>query len=537
MSWKPRVRTVLLCVNLSILILPLAGIGVLRLYENALLQQTESELTAQAAFVAAAFKSSLLRNIQQTENEPGIDIYGIKITTDKGIDQEHWQPRVPKLNLASDEILPPPPDPLVAATDIIPAVREAGVEITRIMREAQQTTLAAIRVVDVNAVVIATTGEGLYQSLANRQEVTMALGGKYQSILRQRVSDNPIPPLESISRGARIRVFLAMPVMHRGYVLGAVILSRTPPNIGQSLYKHRSELVIATLILIAMVLGITAITALTLIGPVEAVTRQAEHVAGGESGPVLPLQRPVTYEVSQLSRAVVQMAEHLDARAQYIQDFASQVSHAFKTPLTSMRGAIELLQDHFDEMPDEDRSRFLSKLNKDVEYLQKLVPRLLELARADTIQPGQSSTPVIPVIEMVAQRSQRLGFEVSIRGDTDDRLVMISAEVLESIIENMIDNSRQHGGKHLEVTLSYKTAGTSQKSICVIDIRDDGPGISTANSEAVFEPFFTTARDQGGSGLGLAVARSLLRAHQGDIALLASGEGAKFQITLPVHNG
>lgn len=91
MSWKPRVRTVLLCVNLSILILPLAGIGVLRLYENALIQQTESELTAQAAFVAAAFKTSLLRNFQQTPSDAQIDSYGVKLPANDLNNKGHWK--------------------------------------------------------------------------------------------------------------------------------------------------------------------------------------------------------------------------------------------------------------------------------------------------------------------------------------------------------------------------------------------------------------------------------------------------------------
>ncbi|MDH5356624.1 MAG: HAMP domain-containing histidine kinase, partial [Gammaproteobacteria bacterium] len=512
MTWKPRVRTVLLCVNLSILILPLAGIGILRIYENALLQQTESELTAQAAFVAAAYKTSLLRNFQQSKKPQILESYGIKQSAIKNSDVKQWDPKVPKLDLASDEILPPPPDPVLVTAAITSEVRDAGEEITQIMLDAQQTTLAAIRVVDVNGIVIATTGEGLHQSLANREEVRKALTGEYQSILRQRVSDNPIPPFASISRGARIRVFQAMPVLYQDYVLGAVVLSRTPPNVGQSLYRYRSELIIAALILILMVLAISAITALTLTRPIEAVTRQAEQVARGKSDSVVPLQQPVTNEVSQLSNAVLQMAEHLEARAQYIQDFASQISHAFKTPLTAMRGAIELLQDHQYDMSDDDKNRFLNNLDEDTEYLQNLVQRLLELARADTIRPGNDRTLVTPVIELVAQRSRRLGLDVNIETHSNDKAALISTEILQSIFENLFDNARQHGADQINVSLEYATDAASLKPVCVITIADNGSGISIANQEFIFQPFFTTARGQGGSGLGLAVTSSLLNA-------------------------
>lgn len=533
MTWKPRVRTVLLCVNLSILILPLAGIGILRIYENALLQQTESELTAQAAFVAAAFKTSLLRNIRQSDNPQGIEHYGLLSGKNLNSDEDLWTPHVPKLDLASDQVLPPPPDPMIVDATINPLVRTAGIEIAEIMRDAQQTTLAAIRVVDANGVVIATTGEGLYQSLNNRQEVSAALTGEYQSILRQRISDNPIPPLASISRGARIRVFQAMPVIHQNYVLGAVLLSRTPPNIGQSLYKHRTQLLLAALILIVMVLVISVITALTLTRPIEAVTRQAEQVARGKSDSVVPLQQPVTDEVSQLSNAVVQMAEHLEARAQYIQDFASQISHAFKTPLTAMRGAIELLQDHQHDMSDDDKVRFLNNLDEDAAYLQNLVQRLLELARADTIRPGNDSTLVTPVIEIVAQRSRRLGLDVNINTNSSDKPVLISADILQSVFENLFDNARQHGADRLDLSLEYQLDASSRRPICVIKITDNGSGISEANRESIFQPFFTTTRDQGGSGLGLSVTISLLHAHRGSINLVASKTGTAFEIILP----
>ncbi len=526
MKWKPRVRSVLLLVNLSILILPLAGISILRLYENALLQQTESELTAQAAFVAAAYKSALLRNFKHTAQGSTIASYGIPLPDINSSKQELWRPQPPRLDLASDDILPPPPDPEITTAPAPAPVQLAGEEITRIMKDAQQTTLAAIRVVDINALIIATTGEDLHQSLANWQEVSRALGGEFYSVLRQRVSDQPPPALTSISRGTLVRVFQATPVIHQGRILGAVILSRTPTNIGQSLYKHRFQLMIAGLILLGLVLAISAITALTITTPLEAVTRQAKHVANGDPGPVSALKQPVTYEVSQLSQAVVQMAEHLDARARYIQDLATQVSHAFKTPLTSMRGAIELLQDHAQNMSDADRTRFLANLDKDAEYLNTLVQQLLELARADTIQADRSISSVLPNIIKVAERYEHMGLVVNITGQNSQ--VMINEEILQSILVNLFDNAHQHGGNHINVSLTEIKA----KKLYSIKIEDNGPGVTLTNRETIFEPFFTTARDQGGSGLGLAVTRSLLKAYRASIELIPSASGAVFEIKL-----
>ncbi|MDH5355937.1 MAG: HAMP domain-containing histidine kinase, partial [Gammaproteobacteria bacterium] len=76
----------------------------------------------------------------------------------------------------------------------------------------------------------------------------------------------------------------------------------------------------------------------------------------------------------------------------------------------------------------------------------------------------------------------------------------------------------------------------SLKPVCVITIADNGSGISIANQEFIFQPFFTTARGQGGSGLGLAVTSSLLNAHRGSIKLVTSKTGAAFEIILPLED-
>ena len=72
-----------------------------------------------------------------------------------------------------------------------------------------------------------------------------------------------------------------------------------------------------------------------------------------------------------------------------------------------------------------------------------------------------------------------------------------------------------------------------QAAAAVIDITDDGPGISEANRARIFAPFFTTNRDRGGTGMGLTIARALLRSHGGEIELVPSEKGARFRLTIP----
>jgi signal transduction histidine kinase len=93
------------------------------------------------------------------------------------------------------------------------------------------------------------------------------------------------------------------------------------------------------------------------------------------------------------------------------------------------------------------------------------------------------------------------------------------------VLSSLIGNSRQHGAARIAVQVRGGDRVT-------VDVTDDGPGIPVEDRQRVFEPFFTTRRGNGGTGLGLPIARSLLRAYGGTLALLPSEHGAAFRITL-----
>ena len=538
MAWRPRLRTVLVIVNIVILVLPLGGIAVLRLYESALVRQTESELIAQGAFVAATYKAALARTLNEDVSGQitSLEPYGVLMASEWMQEQgstERWQPRAANLDLAVDRIQPPPPDAIRLSLPADPAATVAGREIMPIIQDAQVVTLASIRVMDYKGIVVASTGEELDQSLANWSEVARALAGEHVSSLRARVSDEPIPPLHSISRGARVRVLVTMPIVQEDRVLGAVVLSRTPANIAQALYGKRYPLFYGALVLLIVVFAVSLFTSFTISRPVSAVISQAKRAARGEKGAVTPLEQPVTKEIAELSDAVAQMARTLEQRADYIRDFASHVSHEFKTPLTSIQGALELLHEHADTMSEMERNRFLQNLTDDAEHLERLVKRLWDLARADVMQVGEETANVTHVVERAVERYRRLGLAVNIEPAAEDVIVTMSPEILESIVSNILDNARQHGGDDVTVNIRLDQIQVNDKAQAKIVIEDDGPGVSDANATRAFKPFFTTARARDGTGLGLAVVQSLITAHGGSIRLRSSNVGAAFELQLP----
>ena len=540
---RPRVRTVLLLVNLVILLLPLGGIGVLRIYENELVRRTESELIAQGAFVATAFKAELLRLLDGEPDEIS-DSYGISLEVPECPSVSAWarsptdcrengfHPIEPSLDLALDDILVRPPDAEIADVSADELAVVAGELITPLMEEAQATTLAGVRVLDVNGIVVATTGSELGLSLLNREEVETALAGEAVSVLRQRISDEPDPPLGSMRRRADMRVFVAIPIMKNHRVLGAVVLSRTPVSLSEAVYRNRLSLGVGMAGLLVVILLVSALTSFTISRPVSALIAQSERVAAGEKGAAEVLEKPGTLEIAQLSEALSEMAKTLEERSDYIRTFASSVSHGFKTPLTSIQGSVELLKDHLDEMSPEELEKFLTIVSTDAERLERLVNRLHDLARAEVLRPGDETARVNEVIDQIADRFRTAGTEVTVRHGESVTTVRMAPETLETTISTLFENTCQHGGDDVTIAVSTTCNKTDAVEWVEILVEDTGKGVSTGNANRIFSPFFTTAQNTERTGLGLPIIASLIRAHRGTIELVHSEKGAAFLIRL-----
>lgn len=536
-SSRPRLklRYLLLAVNLTVLWLPLLGLEALRLYDSALVRQTESELIAQAAFVAASYRAALTRLAPQAIADPG---YGVPLAEPwrELYDREpRWRPRPARLDLAEEPVYPAPPETIPPIAPPDPYAEAVGQELQALLQDAQVITLAGIAVTDAQGAVVATTGPSRGRSLAAFDEVRRALTGEPVSRLRQRIPDSSPPAIDSISRGTLLRVFVAAPILQDQRIVAAVLLWRTPISLSQVLHGKRYHLLLAAALLLGTVALMAGFTSLTVVRPLQALVRQAQRATAGEKGVVAPLAHPVTQEMADLSQAVTTMARHLEQRADYIRSFAAQVSHEFKTPLAAIRGAVELLRDHLDTMTAAERDRFLDHLDQDAARLDRLVRRLLDLARADVMPATPTArAAVAAVIEHLAARYQTAEFKVVVGEPAISASVAMTEDVLESILSNLLDNARQHGGDTATLTVACPPPRTGIAATLIIEVSDNGPGISAANAARVFEPFFTTARAQGGTGLGLAVVKSLVNAHRGAIELVDSAAGTRVRISLPL---
>ena len=506
---KPRLRTVLLAANLLLLVLPLGGLWLLRLYESALVRQTETELVAQAAVIGAAYEAAWHGGAPPAPG-PG------------------WAPRAAVLDLAKDAVLPPAPDALAPDRPADPRAIAAGATLMPVLAAAQRITLAGMRVTDGAGIVVTSSGGEMGLTLAGRAEVAAALAGRPAAVLRDR-PPQPGVGSASISRAAPFRVFLAHPVLDGGAVIGVVVLSRTPASIDQALYGKRWEVAGLAAALLLVAGGLALVIAYTVSRPIEAVAAQARAVAAGARATTLPrTRRSAVREADEMWAAIQSMAATLEYRADYIGAFAAEMSHEFKTPLAAIRGALELLADHAATMTEAERATFLGQAGADVARLDRLVRRLLELARAEAPQPrGEEACDIAAVIHALP-----MPVPVKLEGpalESPALRVAIGAERLATVIGNLVDNIARHAGPGATGRIAWHRAGAR----VVIEVADDARGVSPGNAGRIFGRFFTTARDSGGTGLGLSIARSHLAAAGGTIELVPGGQGARFRLEVP----
>lgn len=523
----PGIRTLLLATYLAVLLLPVAGITILRLYESSLIRQTEAELMAQAAVLSASYRTAWLERAPPgaLSTMPKVELQWAGTVQYGG----GWIPLLPQLDLADGPILPRPADAVPPPQPADPVALAVARSLDPVVKEARRMTLAGMRILDASGVVVAATqDEDLGKSLAAQDEVAHALRGAPKAALRERDVDPADYSMISISRNTALRVFVAVPILADGHVLGAVLVSRTPRNIVQTLYSKRYALLELAIVLLATVTALAWFTGQTVIRPTRQLAAMARRVARGEVRAVEPLHRPLMREARELSDSIVTMARTLEARADYVRELALGISHEFKTPLTGIRGGAELLRDHLGEMSEDERRRFLSNMLADTARLERLVTRILELARADAVTPqGDERCDLAAAAKEVAAEARNAGQHVTVDAMPAPLPAIIDRTSFDIVLANLLDNARQHAGPLASVTISGRLADG-----VVVEVRDDGVGVSPGNAQRIFDRFFTTKRDSGGTGLGLAIAQRRVQAFGGELSLEEAERGALFRIRL-----
>ncbi|MEO1483216.1 MAG: ATP-binding protein [Myxococcota bacterium] len=509
---SPSLRWLLLGVSVFALVVPVVAFLTQRIYDTYLLRQTERQLIAQAVVIGEAWREAL-RDVRGHGTLEAIQPPGRR--------DHRFVPIEPVIDLTT-QILPPQPTITAEASDVDPAYLEAGRRMEPLLRRAQTFNLSAVRILDSRGCVISTSRSERGLCLSSLPEVQDALGGAYSARARRRISDEPLPSVSEVRRRGDVRIFTALPVFDNGEVIGVVRISRTSLDALTSLWLNRRGLIAVAGITGTLLLGISLLSARAIASPLQRLTRRAKAIAdGNRSSPENLGWAP--QEVQELAEAFDTMTQRLQERARYISEFASNVSHELKTPLTGIRGATELLREKWESMGADQRERFLANVESDAQRMDHLVGRLLELARLENADPSADEPVAVEaVLRSIAER-----YDAQLRLDAPPAVIRIPPEHLVSAVTNLLDNARRHGGD--KPVLLH---ATSDEGRLRLEVTDQGPGISPGNRSRIFQRFFTTERDRGGTGLGLAMVKAVAEGRGGSIAFDTGPGGTRFTLIL-----
>ena len=505
-----RLRTILFSVLLFTAALPGASAIGLRVYENTLVRQTEAELVAQGAALAAT---------------ASVIWPGAPVAPPVAMAPSDYRPEPTTVDLRTSPILPERPDAAKSAQPPDPAALTVASTLAPIVQRTTRTTLASVILLDRHGLVVG--GPEVGGDLSSLPEVHQALAGQPTTVLRRNGDYRSRYAFEWLSRASDLRLHHARPIVAGGQVVGVLLLSRSPRALFRGLYEDRGKIALGGVAILGFLVVMSGLISRGVTRPVEGLSAAARVVAAGH-GSIPETPPTAAVEIRELYEDFRIMAEAIDRRSRYLRDFAAAVSHEFKTPLAGIQGAVELMEDHGDTMTPDDRRRFLRNIAAAGDRLSRLVSRLLDLARADMAKPGEHDiADLAEVLPRLAEGLSDTYFNVEAPPSGQPVRVTAPATTLETVITALADNSRKAGAGRLTLTVE------AFQDTVELMVADDGEGVPAGDRDRLFEPFFTSRRAEGGTGLGLPIARSLLAASHAAIVLIDSDSGTAFRIVLP----
>jgi two-component system osmolarity sensor histidine kinase EnvZ len=283
---------------------------------------------------------------------------------------------------------------------------------------------------------------------------------------------------------------------------------------------YTSTLYLFVLWMVGTAILLFAIAALFMRNQVRAIRRLAAAAeAFGMGRDIGPMKPEGASEVRQAATAFNRMQERIRRFLSQRTEMLAGVSHDLRTPLTRLRLALAMLPQR-DDLRDD-----VADMTADLEEMERMISGYLAFARGEDAEQAHQVN-LSDMLRDVAAGARRAGADVAL--ETPAGLtVLLRQDAVKRAITNLVDNARRHARR-----IALTALPTGPRAVQVT-VDDDGPGIAPERRESVFRPFESGA--SGGTGLGLTIARDIVRAHGGDIVLEESPMGGlRARIRLPV---
>ncbi|MFQ6089944.1 MAG: sensor histidine kinase [Candidatus Bipolaricaulia bacterium] len=287
-----------------------------------------------------------------------------------------------------------------------------------------------------------------------------------------------------------------------------------------------------------LAVGVGIILARAALAPIDRITRAARQIGAGDLHQRLNLRGPDD-EVTRLAKAFDEMLDRLERSFQRERRFTADVSHELRTPLTIIKGTAEVALRGGAKGPGEYREA-LQSIQSEADRMTKITRSLLTLARADA---GQQRLEVgkVDLAGLVKEAQEKFAPLAERKGSTLEAKIALHLEIegdeerLKQLLSNLVENALKYTQSGDRIELALEREGPWAK----LTVADTGIGIPEEDLPHIFERFYRVdrarSREEGGAGLGLAIAKWIVEAHGGRIEVQSQpGQETIFTVRLPL---
>jgi signal transduction histidine kinase len=326
------------------------------------------------------------------------------------------------------------------------------------------------------------------------------------------------------------------PINSNFRVQGYVVMHYSIENIERSRDSLMNIYYMALLIMFVLSLLVLLVFTIVVYRPLRKITRATEEYADGNLTHTIEVNKDD--EIGHLAASLNYMASELSKGEDNQKQFIANVSHDFRSPLTSIKGYIEAMEDG--TIPPEMMGKYLKIVLNETERLTKLTNSLLSLNNLNTrgMHLDISDFDINAVIKNTAAtfegtcKAKRIRFKLVLCGEK----LFVTADMgkIQQVLYNLIDNAIKFSKPDSSIKLE-----TSEKNETVfVSVKDSGIGIPKDNLKQIFDRFYKTdlsrGRDKKGTGLGLSIVKEIINAHHENINVISTVDvGTEFIFTLP----
>lgn len=370
-----------------------------------------------------------------------------------------------------------------------------------------------VYVTDASGIVLLdSTGRDVGRDYSKWNDVNRTLRGQYGA---RSTHDEP-------GNDATQVIYVAAPIRHGGRIIGVLSIGKPTRGINRLVAAAKQKLLLGAALGGLAVLGLLLTAAAWVIAPLERLTVYARAIRDGRPATLSPLPGRTLRD---LGAAFEEMRDALEGR-QYVERYTQTLAHEVKAPLAAIRGAAELLDE---EMPVEQRKKFISNIRSETTRIQQIIERLLELSslearktlrKTERIEAGALLKEAAAALHSAFDLAQvtlsvESGADILLRGEH---------QLLRAALVNLLQNALDFTPAGGRVRLQAKADGDR----VVFCVEDTGPGVPDYALERAFERFYSLPRPGSGrksTGIGLSLVREIAHLHGGEAVLANRPEG------------